>query len=93
MMSRSMRLIVLAACFAIVPAVSACPTCARGLASSDARNKANNAAAFNASILFMASMPFAITGFFGITFWRLSRQASETEEAGGSDTCQPSCKS
>lgn len=69
-----MRLALMLGWIVWVGSAAACPNCARGLASKD-RQATRSQVAYNTSIVVMAGMPFALTGFFGITFWRLSRQA------------------
>lgn len=79
-----------AAWLAAAPAAYACPNCVRGLAK-DGEQTSSAQLAYSASILFMAGMPFAITTFFGVTFWQLSkRRPQETE---GSEPWHPSSRS
>ncbi len=53
----------------------ACPNCVKGLTAKDRQRSTQAQIAYNTSIVFMAGMPFALTGLFGVTFWRLSKQA------------------
>jgi hypothetical protein len=69
------RALVIGTVLAWSVASNACPNCAKGLAEGDARRSTRAQLAYNTSIVFMAGMPFLLTGFFGVTFWRLSRQA------------------
>jgi hypothetical protein len=55
-------------------------------------SKNSSSLAFNTSIFVMASMPFLLTGVFGLTFWRWSRQGTG-EPSGGRNECPPSYKS
>lgn len=90
-MIRSAPAVLLALLLATGSSAWGCPNCVRGL--SDPGSGTRNAPlAYNTSILFMAGMPFAITGFFGVTFWRLSRRRPENSK-GGRYRCHPSSRS
>jgi len=82
----------LAGSLALAPAAQACPMCK--LANEDGSNPQAAALAkarpraYQYSILFMLSMPFALTTAFGLTFYRMHRRqqaalaVAETESDG-----------
>jgi hypothetical protein len=64
-------LIVSVAFFGGLDAVDACPMCAQALDEGASGQSGNVAQAFQASILFMLSMPFILLGAFAAGFYRL----------------------
>ncbi|MBY0588966.1 hypothetical protein K2X85_17470 [bacterium] len=70
----------------------ACPNCAKGLAAGDRDRGTRTQLAYNTSVVFMAGMPFLLTGFFGVTFWRLSRQPRPSGQPVRREEPNPPCR-
>ncbi len=72
--------------------VEACPNCVKGLATKDRQRLAQAQIAYNTSIIFMAGMPFALTGLFGVTFWRLSKQTRQQTDSDNREDSTTPCR-
>ena len=94
-LSRPVRRLLIAASIVLLmaPAASACPACKAALASSDDGSGGDLVSGFFWSILFMVSMPFAITGAFGFSIYRATRRGrigqSLRSDATGDPTAEP----
>jgi hypothetical protein len=76
----------------LVGFADACPNCVKGLAAKDRQRSTQAQIAYNTSIVFMAGMPFALTGLFGFTFWRLSKQARTGTDFDNREDLTPPCR-
>ena len=73
----------------VAPLALACPACKAALASSDDGSGGDLVSGFFWSILFMVSMPFAITGAFGFSIYRATRHRRDGQSPGSNADANP----